>query len=724
MTELTLDQALQKGVEAHKAGNAQEADRYYTAILKAQPNHPDANHNMGVLAVGVGKLEMALPFFEKAIEVNSTIAQFWLSLIDTLIKLQRFDEAQSILKRAKANGFNTDSFNKLEKQILQEAYTTQDQIKNMTKDEIIELREKGYIDQAIRELKKTIINDDNDFQLFCLLSHCLIIKGDLEKAEDYLNQAKKLNEQAALIGWTEARLFLKQKDPLNALEIARKFHALYPTDIEGIGVLGACLRVNNLNSESLNYLNQAIESDNNYAEAYLNRGLIRLSQNDDVLALVDLEIAHKIKPHLAEIWPLLGNIYFRLNDYPQATQIYTKLVELEPSNPTHLHTLALSHYKNGNIAEAIEKYEETIKLQPNNPEAYNNLGIALNNQKQFKNALHNYKKAIEIYPNYIAATGNIGDLYYQTGEYEKAIEFYEKVLKLKPDHASANVSVGNSISALGDREGSVKSYKKAIEIDPNHCGALWNLYGASSDIEEAKMWISKCLKADQFHTKALLTSAMLEVYEDPSCDIDTIIDIDYKNHPYIRSFKWVLGLPVLPKLIFNRWAFFDFIIEQCEKKRPFYEFGVWRGYSFKYLISALNKGYGFDTFSGLPEEWYNERVGGYSSDDKIPEVEGGKFIKGKFEDTLPTFFKQKRPVASVINFDADLYSSTLCALNNCKDIIDHKAILVFDEFLMNGRWEEDEYRALVEFCENNKLEFEVIAISFFTKQVAVRLKDL
>ena len=36
--ELTLDQALQKGIEAHKAGHAQEADRYYTPILKLIPN--------------------------------------------------------------------------------------------------------------------------------------------------------------------------------------------------------------------------------------------------------------------------------------------------------------------------------------------------------------------------------------------------------------------------------------------------------------------------------------------------------------------------------------------------------------------------------------------------------------------------------------------------------------------------------------------------------------
>ena len=68
--ELTLNQALKKGIEAHKAGKLQEADRYYTAILKANPKHPDANHNMGVLAVGIGKIEQALPFFKIALESN------------------------------------------------------------------------------------------------------------------------------------------------------------------------------------------------------------------------------------------------------------------------------------------------------------------------------------------------------------------------------------------------------------------------------------------------------------------------------------------------------------------------------------------------------------------------------------------------------------------------------------------------------------------------------
>ena len=43
--ELTLDQALQ-GLRPIKM-TTQEADQYYTTILKTNPKHPDANHNMG-----------------------------------------------------------------------------------------------------------------------------------------------------------------------------------------------------------------------------------------------------------------------------------------------------------------------------------------------------------------------------------------------------------------------------------------------------------------------------------------------------------------------------------------------------------------------------------------------------------------------------------------------------------------------------------------------------
>ena len=77
--KLTIDEALQKGIAAHKAGQLQEADRYYTAILGAWPKHPDANHNMGLLAISLGKIELALSFLKAALEANPSVDQYWLS---------------------------------------------------------------------------------------------------------------------------------------------------------------------------------------------------------------------------------------------------------------------------------------------------------------------------------------------------------------------------------------------------------------------------------------------------------------------------------------------------------------------------------------------------------------------------------------------------------------------------------------------------------------------
>ena len=100
------------------------------------------------------------------------------------------------------------------------------------------------------------------------------------------------------------------------------------------------------------------------------------------------------------------------------------------------------------------------------------------------------------------------------------------------------------------------------------------------------------------------------------------------------------------------------------------EFGVKEGRSLKWLIEEYSDQpiHAFDSWEGLPEDWHNEKVGTYSSDGNIPQIEGGEFIVGKFEDTLPGFFAESRPMASIINFDADLYSSTICALNFAKRI--------------------------------------------------------
>ena len=116
--ELTIEEALQRGVAAHKEGKLQEAEKFYRGILGVQPNHPDANHNLGVLAVSVNKSDAALPLFKTALEANPKIEQFWLSYIDALIKEQQFENAKQVLEQAKMQGVAEEKLNVLEAQLV------------------------------------------------------------------------------------------------------------------------------------------------------------------------------------------------------------------------------------------------------------------------------------------------------------------------------------------------------------------------------------------------------------------------------------------------------------------------------------------------------------------------------------------------------------------------------------------------------------------------------
>ena len=111
---LTLDEALKKGVEAHAAGQIQEANRFYLSILKAQPKHPDANHNLGALCMDVGKVQEALPFFKAAVTATPSAVKFWLDYIDALIKLDRTFDANAAFKQAKNNGAKGEAFDQFE----------------------------------------------------------------------------------------------------------------------------------------------------------------------------------------------------------------------------------------------------------------------------------------------------------------------------------------------------------------------------------------------------------------------------------------------------------------------------------------------------------------------------------------------------------------------------------------------------------------------------------
>ena len=111
--EKDIKNLLKKAITYHKKGDLTQAEILYNEILKLQPTHSDANHNIGVLAASVGKFEESVSFFEKAILNDQKKEQYWVSLIGSLIKLGKIFKAREILSAALKEGFKSDKIKHL-----------------------------------------------------------------------------------------------------------------------------------------------------------------------------------------------------------------------------------------------------------------------------------------------------------------------------------------------------------------------------------------------------------------------------------------------------------------------------------------------------------------------------------------------------------------------------------------------------------------------------------
>jgi|TARA_B110000003_G_scaffold60965_1_gene61251 tetratricopeptide (TPR) repeat protein len=108
-----VDATLEHAISAHEAGNLALAGEKYLEILNVDPNHPDANHNFGLIAIKMEEKAMAIQFFKNAIEANPSITEYWISCINTLIELKDIKNAQIALDKAKEVGHIDEVFEKL-----------------------------------------------------------------------------------------------------------------------------------------------------------------------------------------------------------------------------------------------------------------------------------------------------------------------------------------------------------------------------------------------------------------------------------------------------------------------------------------------------------------------------------------------------------------------------------------------------------------------------------
>lgn len=380
--ELTIEQTLQKAVVTHKEGKLQDAERLYRAILQVQPNHPDVNHNLGVLAVAVGKTMAALPFFITALNASPNVEQFWLSYIHALIKAKSFDNAEQALIDGEKAEVSVNKITSLRNQLwaaIQE---------NLSSKKIPVVSENLTNPSKSMNAKSnvSILKTPSKQNLVDLLKH---------------HQMGRLREAEAL-----------------AITLTQEF----PNHLFAWRILGVLLKQTDRLSESIAPLKKIVELSPQNVDAHYSLGISHSEMGNLKEAEVSYARAIALNPDYAEAHNNLGDALKKLGKLAEAEASYMRAIALKPDYPEALNNLGITLKDLGRLAEAEASFRQSIALQPQFIQAHGNLGNVCRESGKLVEAEESYKKVITLEKNSGKAKAELGRILLSKGRHKEGLD--------------------------------------------------------------------------------------------------------------------------------------------------------------------------------------------------------------------------------------------------------------------------------------------------------------
>lgn len=401
--KLTIEQALEKGLAAHKAGNLREAERFYRTVLQNQPTHPEANHNLGLMAVSVNEVAAALPLFKNALEANPKIEQFWLSYIDALTKENQFESAKTVLGQAKLSGVDPEKLAVLSQQITGNKSPSQSQLNSLIKH-----YQNGRFDDAEKS--------------------ALLITKEFPEHQFSWKVLGVVFRQAG-----------RQSDAINAIQKAVQ---LSPTDVEAHNNLGNMLREMGRFVEAQRSCKEALALKPDFAEAHNNLGVILQEQGNLEEAEQSYRQAILLQSDFVEAYSNLGGILRQQGRLEEAETICRQTVALEPGFALVHSDLGIILRELGRLEEAELSYRQAIVLQPDFAEAHNSLGSTLRELGRLEEAVLSYRQAITLQSTFALAHSNLGVALKDLGRLDEAQLSFKHAIALQTDFTGARYNLG------------------------------------------------------------------------------------------------------------------------------------------------------------------------------------------------------------------------------------------------------------------------------------------
>lgn len=343
---------LAEAVRLHQQGRLGEAEARYRQVLAVQPQHPDALHLLGTLAMSAGHFEAGIELLQQSVTANPAQPAVLLNLARACLQTGRREAALAAFDRA-----------------LQ-------------------------------------LQPDFAEALYERANACLIFRQPQAALEGYDRVLQRMPTHAD--SWSNRGYALQELG--RAAEAVASYDralALLPNSAVAHNNRANALRALNRFQEAVASYDRALQLNPQLAEAHNNRGLAlgKLRRHEEALAAFDRALA--LAPGFTDAHNNTGNVLRELGRPEAALDSYARVLELDPTYAEALSNSGNALRDLGRYEEAVRSYDRALQALPDSPDVLANRAAALSDSMRYDAAAQCLERLLKIAPFYDYALGNL-----------------------------------------------------------------------------------------------------------------------------------------------------------------------------------------------------------------------------------------------------------------------------------------------------------------------------
>jgi len=174
------------------------------------------------------------------------------------------------------------------------------------------------------------------------------------------------------------------------------------------------------NKQAGKILNNVISNNPDDYEAFFYRGGVYGALEKPEKALMDFNIALKIKPDYIDAYKAIIVVHKAMGAWDKLIDISSMAIKIAPQDESLYGSRAEAFFNTGSLDEALSDYSIVLKINPNDIQSLYSRGMTYFEKKDYEKSLLDIDRVFELNPGNFSCQLVRGKIFFYTGEYKKS----------------------------------------------------------------------------------------------------------------------------------------------------------------------------------------------------------------------------------------------------------------------------------------------------------------